>query len=81
MKQMCLQSSSGTYQSQYAMAAPWCRLNKSSGDSALKSFRVEKRSSDMSPVAQEVPAWCWSYQLMLDIAKEQLTHITEAGKP
>jgi len=56
-------------------------LDTSSAVSALKSVKVEKRSSEKSPAVQEVPAWCRSYQLRLDAAKEQLKLIMEAGEP
>jgi hypothetical protein len=57
------------------------RLTFLSGSSVLKPSRVEKRSSDKSPVAQEIPAWCRQYQCRLEPAAEQVWLIRENGEP
>jgi len=44
-------------------------------------MRVEKWSSDKSPVAQGIPAWCQAQQRRLEAAREQLRQIKEAGEP
>jgi len=52
-----------------------------SGTSAQKSSRVEKRSSDNSPAAREIPVWCQQYQTRLEAAAEQIRLIRENGEP
>jgi len=60
------------------MATARRRLFYLSETSAQKSSRVKKRSSNKSPSAQAVPAWCQAYQRRLEAAREQLKLIQEA---
>jgi len=46
-----------------------------------KTIQVEKRSSDKSPAAQEIPAWCRLYQLELEAAAEQVRLLPEDEEP
>jgi len=52
-----------------------------SGALSQKPSRVEKRSSDKSPAAQEIPAWCWQYQQRLEAAAGQICPIQEGEEP
>lgn len=63
------------------MATPRRRLAYLSGSSIHKPSRVENWSSDKSPAAQEIPAWCRKFQLRLEAAAEQVRQIQEAGEP
>jgi outer membrane protein TolC len=37
------------------------------------------RSSDKSPLSQEIPAWCRQYQLRLEAAAQQVRLIRQSG--
>jgi len=57
------------------------RLRFLSRSSVLKPSSVEKRSSDKSPGAQEIPAWCSQYKVRLEPAAEQVALIRENRGP
>jgi len=57
------------------------RLTYLSGSSVQKLSRIEKRSSDKSPAAREIPVCCQQYQQRLDAAAEQVRLIRENGEP
>jgi len=52
-----------------------------SGKAAKESFRVEKRNSDESLEAQQIPAGYQAYQRMLETAREQLRQIKDVIEP
>jgi hypothetical protein len=62
------------------MATPRRRFAYLSGTSAQQSSRVEMRSSDNTPVAQESAEWCMKYQMQLEATAEQVQLIKEAGE-